>query len=151
LVWNVATTRCIHQFEDFGSEGATSMDISKDGKWLATGSGSGIVNIYHIKDVSKDGKSTPTPYLEKKNLVTQITTLKFNHDSQLLLVASPENPGALRFLHIPSFNVYSNWPTSSTPLDRVNSANFSSGSGYLVTGDLGGHLRFYRIQQYNKE
>eukprot|EP01050_Picozoa_sp_SAG11_P027840 SAG11_NODE_7209_length_1177_cov_1.912801_1_plen_50_part_10 len=37
-------------------------------------------------------------------------------------------------MHIPSFSVFPNWPTSKTPLRYVKTTAFSPGSGYFAAG-----------------
>ena len=47
-------------------------------------------------------------------------------------------------LHLPSLTVFSNWPTSRTPLRYVNTFDFSPNSGYLSIGNDKGKALLYR-------
>ena len=69
--------------------------------------------------------------------VNRLTRLNFcflqlcwHPSSELLSVSSHSKKEAFRLVHAPSFSVFSNWPTSSTPLHSVSSVAFS-GNGML--------------------
>ncbi len=74
--------------------GATSLAISPDGAYLATGSSSGVVNVYKrpqgllqplilgVGGVGGKVDATP-PVKALMNLTTTVDTLRFNHDSQV--------------------------------------------------------------------
>jgi hypothetical protein len=67
---------------------------------------------------------------------------------------SPRSSAALRarrrVVHIPSLTVFSNWPTSKSPLHYVHSAAFSPNSGYLAIGNARGRVLLYRLHHYSK-
>ncbi len=44
--WDLRTCRCLHQQVDEGNIGATSLALNPDGSLLASGSASGVVNVY---------------------------------------------------------------------------------------------------------
>lgn len=44
--------------------------------------------------------------------------------------------------------VYSNWPTASTPLNKVTDVAFSSGSQYLAIGNSKGRVLLYRLNHF---
>lgn len=90
----------------------------------------------------------PTPLKALMNLTTTIDTLSFNHDSQLLLMGSRMKKEALRLVHLPSLSVFSNWPTSRSPLHYVHSAAFSPHSGFLSVGNAKGRVLLYRLHHY---
>ena len=52
--------------------------------------------------------------------------LAWHPSSELLSISSHSKKEAFRLVHAPSFSVFSNWPTASTPLHSVSSAAFSS-------------------------
>lgn len=83
------------------------------------------------------------------NLVTSIDNIKFNCDSQILAMASRMKKDALRLVHLPSYTVFSNWPTSKTPLQYVHSLDFSPGGGYLAVGNAAGKVLLYRLHYYD--
>ena len=64
---------------------------------------------------------------------------------QILAMASRMAKDALRLVHLPSCTVFSNWPTSRTPLGYVHSLAFSPGGGYLAIGTARGTALLYRL------
>lgn len=51
-------------------------------------------------------------------------------------------------VHLPSYTVFSNWPTSNTPLHYVSAMDFSPGSGYFACGNDKGKVLLYRVNHY---
>ena len=47
-------------------------------------------------------------------------------------------------VHLPSLTVFSNWPTSRTPLRYVHTFDFSPNSGYLSIGNDRGKALLFR-------
>lgn len=78
----------------------------------------------------------------------QIDSLAFNHDCQMLAMASRMKKDSLRLVHLPSGSVFSNWPTSRTPLHYVHCLAFSPRGGYLAAGNAKGKVLLYRIHHY---
>ena len=71
----------------------------------------------------------------------------------LLIFTSQNCPPAItpaRVLHVPSMTVFSNWPTSKSPLHYVHSTAYSPNSGYLAIGNARGRVLLYRLHHYNK-
>ncbi|KAH7281401.1 hypothetical protein KP509_36G046000 [Ceratopteris richardii] len=145
--WDLGTRRCIHKGRDDGCIKGTAVSVSPNNKFFATGSSSGVVNLYD-KQGFVDGKFTPIKSL--LNLVTSVDSLKFNHDSQILAMTSKMKKNAVKLVHLPSYTVFSNWPTLKTPLHYVHSIDFSPGSGYLAAGNAAGKVLLYRLQHYEK-
>lgn len=119
--------------------GITTIRLGGD-RWLAVGSNTGVVNVYDRLKNELVGTV--------ENLVTSITSLEFNHDSQLLCIASKDKKDALKLVHIPTCRVYRNWPTSGTPLGKVTSVCFSPTSEMLATGNEAGKVRLWRLNHY---
>jgi len=46
--------------------------------------------------------------------------------------------------------IFSNWPTSKSPLHYVHSTAYSPNSGYLAIGNARGRVLLYRLHHYNK-
>lgn len=102
-VWDVRmTSKLLDKFSDEGSFNSTHIALSPDGQYLATGSHSGIVNIYrtasheHLKSIM--------------NLTTAISDLAFDPSSQLLAACSKWKKNALRLIHLGSCTAYQNFP-----------------------------------------
>lgn len=64
---------------------------------IVNSSESGVVNIYN----NEEAKESKAPGLIKEllHLTTQITHLTFNHDSQILAMASRDKRDALKLVH----------------------------------------------------
>lgn len=119
-IWEMSSRRCVHRFADEGCLKGTAITISKDGRYIACGSDSGIVNLYDANTTS----SEPTPLKTFDNITTPITGLKFNNDTALLAMYSRESLDCFKLAHVSSQTVFQNWPTSSTPLHYVNAIDF---------------------------
>ena len=95
--------------------------------------------------------------------------MKFNHDSQLLAIASNTKKDQMRMvrlltssitspklltgylilqIHLPSLTAFSNWPTSGTPLGHVTSLDFSTGSEYIAIGNSRGRALLYHLRDF---
>ncbi|GAA5986239.1 hypothetical protein JCM10908_006468 [Rhodotorula pacifica] len=148
-VWDVGTRKCIDRWRDEGGFGSCALESSNDGNWTAVGSTTGIVNIY---DASSRG--TYAQGAERKarkaieNLVTPVTTMRFNHDSQLVALASKSSKDQLKIVHLPTCSVYQNWPTQQTPLHNVTCVDFSKGSEWLAVGNQRGKVLLYEVKQF---
>ncbi len=128
--WDVRTQRCLYQLRDHANIGPSALRVSPDGKHLATGSVSGVVNLYPgpaspafaqlcAAPAARTGRgglgggvASALPSKEVLNLVTTVDSLEFSHDSQLLAFSSRMKRDAMRLLHVASRTVFSNWPTS---------------------------------------
>ena len=132
------------------------------------------------------GGAAGKPLKTVLNLSTALDTLSFNHDSQMMVMASRLKRDALRWgtvvgpvrrlhgarvrecasccvwslihlcyltrrvVHVPTMTVFSNWPTSKSPLHYVHSTAFSPHSGYLAIGNARGRVLLYRLHHYSK-
>ena len=113
---------------------------------------SGIVNVYDsaaLYSPSSGQPALPKPRKALGNLTTAVSSLAFNHDAQLMVMASSMKKDQLRLVHLPSCSVFQNWPTSGTPLGRVTTVGFSTNSGYLAVGNTRGRVLLYSIRHYN--
>lgn len=119
--------------------------------WMAIGSNSGLVNMYSA-DAFAGTSSTAQPKPTKTigNLTTAISTLRFNHDAQLMAIASREKKDAMKLIHLPSLTAFSNWPTSSSPIGHVTAVDFSPRSDYLAIGNTKGRVLLYHLKDYGK-
>lgn len=152
--------RILRRWKDEGGVGVTRIQVGggtsssqlfpmgspniKSNRWLAIGSESGYVNIY---DRTKDF-SNPKPVVALDQLTTTISSLEFSPDGQILCMASRAIKDALRLVHLPTCTVFSNWPTSGTPLGKVTSVAFSPRGEMLVVGNEQGKARLWRLNHY---
>lgn len=132
-----------------GGTNSENISTSKSGgvranRWLAIGSESGYVNIYDRKTLS----TSPKPVAALDQLTTTIASLTFSPDGQILCMASRASKDALRLVHLPTCSVFSNWPTSGTPLGKVTAVAFSSLGEMLAVGNEQGKVRLWSLNHY---
>ncbi|KAH0838693.1 WD40-repeat-containing domain protein [Lanmaoa asiatica] len=130
-VWDVGQRKCVKRWQDEGGFGSRIMGGDQRGGYLAIGSNIGFVNVYSADSTVLREASKPKPLKTLGNLTTNISCLSYNHDSQLLAMASNVKKDQMRLVHLPSLTAFGNWPTSKTPLGHVTAMDFSSGSEYL--------------------
>lgn len=152
-VWDVRMQRCIGRFVDEGCVGGSALAASQS--HLACGSGSGVVNVYSRAalpgDAATEGGGAvgrPAPLRALTNLVTVVDTLAFSPGGEVLCMASRMKKNSLRLVHVPTLTVFSNWPTSRSPLHYVHCACFSPGGGFLAMGNARGHVLMYRLHHF---
>ena len=102
-----------------------------------------MVNLYATAAVLASGR--PKPERALLNLTTPISSLRFNHDGQVLAFATRHTRDGLRLAHVASRTVFPNWPTPQTPLHMVTAVDFSPNSGYLGIGNARGRALLYRL------
>lgn len=140
-------TNIRRRWQDNSGVGITTVKIGgPDSRWLAVGTNNGIVNVYDRKSFI-DGVN-PVPLKAIENLVTSISSLCFSSDGQILCIASRAKRDALRLVHLPSCSVFSNWPTSGTPLGRVTAVEFSPNNQMLAIGNVAGVVTLWRLNHY---
>lgn len=152
-IWDVRNLRtsCVNRFNDVGTVEATCLATSPGGSYAAIGSNMGVVNLYKFDDLLK--QKNPDPIRSVMNLTTAVTSLRFNHDEQLLMMASREKNDSIRFLNTKTTTVYKNFPlfvgANNKTYGRIYDVDISPNSGYasFATGNGTGHL--FRIMSYN--
>lgn len=144
-VWDMSSRKCIHKFIDEGCIAGTALAVSPNDQFLATGSDSGVVNIYD--NATLCSTSSPQPKKVLLNLTTDITHLKFNHTSEILAMASSYKEEAFKLVHFPSFTVFSNFPAQFVHR-YPSSSDISPNSGYMSIGNNVGTTFVYRLKHY---
>ncbi|KAG6887997.1 hypothetical protein C0995_011102 [Termitomyces sp. Mi166 len=156
-LWDVGERRCVRRWKDQGGfRGAGRVIAGSPGTgegsiFLAVGSNTGFVNVYGADSFASSPSGdlpTPKPLKSIANLTTTISSIRFNHDAQLMAVASQEKKDALRLVHTPSLTSFANWPTSGTPLGHVTAVDFSARSEYLAIGNTRGRVLLYHLKDY---
>lgn len=145
-VWDLNTRDCIHRFIDDGCVRGTSLAVSPNGRHVACGSDSGIVNLYSESCLHEE---TPKPVRSFMNLTTAVDWMTFNPTSEILGISSQKKASALKLIHLSSQSVFSNWPTPRTPLDHVFCFDFSSNSHHMIVGNDRGRAQLYRLNHYH--
>ncbi|KAH7925692.1 WD40 repeat-like protein [Leucogyrophana mollusca] len=149
-VWDVRQRKCVKRWQDEGGFGSRGISGDRRGRYLAIGSTTGLVNVYDSSTVLLSGEMKPKPLKTIGNLTTGITTMSFNHDSQLLALASSTKKDQMRMIHLPSLTAFGNWPTTSTPLGHVTSVDFSTDSQYAVIGNNRGRVLLYHLRDFGE-
>lgn len=148
FVWDVQSSRCVKKFTDEGCVRATSLCVSRDGRYLACGSQSGVVNIYSQSDCLQ--LSEPKPLKAVMNLLTPATSLSFNSTSEILAMGSRADDEACRLVHLPSLSVFSNFPQfRKKTIFRTQSLDFSPRSGFLSVANNKGAALLFRLLHYS--
>ncbi|KAK7471295.1 U3 snoRNP protein [Stygiomarasmius scandens] len=155
-LWDVVERRCAAKWRDEGGFRGSGRVLagssnSSGRAWMGVGSNTGLVNIYDSSTFFSSTSTTasrPKPMKTLEHLTTPISSMRFNHDSQLLAVASREKKDAMKLYHLPSLTSYSNFPTSSTPLGHVSSIAFSPRSEYLAVGNKRGRVLLWSLRGY---
>ncbi|KAI8364320.1 WD40-repeat-containing domain protein [Choanephora cucurbitarum] len=145
--FDVESKECVKRWTDDGCLGPTTVRVSPDEKYYATGSSTGIVNLYDRSVLSPD-VTRPQPIKTIQNLTTRINNVVFNHDSQLMVISSQSKKDQLRIIHVPTGTAYSNWPTDRTPLNDVVAVAFSPNSDYLAISNVKGVVLLYTLKHY---
>jgi U3 small nucleolar RNA-associated protein 18 len=140
--FDIRTRRCVESFSNH--DGTTISTLAASFQHVAVGAESGVLNLY-------SQHSTKQPLKSLLNLTTSIDGAKFNHDGQILAFSTRREQGGLRLLHVPSQTVFSNWPTSKTPLNFAWSLDFSPESKYMAIGNDQGHCLLYKLLHYHRQ
>ncbi|KAF0971669.1 hypothetical protein FDP41_009892 [Naegleria fowleri] len=148
FVFDVESEKAKHIFSDHGSIHTTSIAVSPDMQYIATGSTSGAVNLYRWNDVFNS--QSPKPLTTFMNLTTSVDMLRFTADSQLLMFASTEKSNAFRFAHLASLYVYSNFPGEMGMKKQYsyNCLAMSSSSEFLAIGCQSGPVILFQLPYY---
>lgn len=175
-VWDMRSRSCPVTAYDSGLFGAKGLEVTPSYSMMvptfwAIGSSNGLVNMYGGADGAQGGAdATTSAQLEELlststassvmddvrlharkslgNLTTATTSMQFSHDAQLLALASRNKKDALRIVHVPTLQTFSNWPTAGTPLGHVTSIDFSTRSEYLAIGNSRGRVLLYSLRSY---
>ena len=119
------------------------------------GAESGVVNMYQDGFYASQKSFYTTrkqdPVKSIMNLHTSVDYMKFNHDGQILAMSSRREKDSLKLLHVPTQTVFSNWPTTKTPLSYVWSLDFSPGSKYMAVVNDKGKCLLYKLSHYHED
>jgi U3 small nucleolar RNA-associated protein 18 len=148
-VWDIRhAKRCLAKVGDEGSFNTSHLTVSADGTQLATGSHSGVVNLYKVNDDSL------TLMKSVMNLTTAISDVKFDPSGQLLGVCSKWKKNAIRLIHTGpggSFAAYQNFPAGHAVgvLKYPLCLGFSSDSQYFSLGNDEGKAHMWHLSHFS--
>ncbi|XP_037506758.2 U3 small nucleolar RNA-associated protein 18 homolog [Rhipicephalus sanguineus] len=145
-IWDMDSRRCQHRFTDHGCIDGLSLAASPNGQFLASGSDSGVVNVYETSKLLET--RYPAPLKEIMNLTTEVTHLKFNCTSELLAMSSSFKPNAVKMVHFPSLTAFSNFP-GKHDFRYSNCIDISPNSGYFLCGNNLGTAHLFRLKHYS--
>jgi len=142
--WDIRNYKCVQKFSNIDGSIIYSLATSNSNH-LAVGSESGCINLYE----NLSNFINPTPLDTIINLQTSVNNLLFHPQSQILAMSTRMEKDRLKLYHVPSQSVFSNWPTSKTPLGYVWSMDFSPGKGKLLAiGNDKGRCLLYQLKHY---
>lgn len=118
--------------------------------YLAVGSESGVVNLYDNASIEDRSIRKRSPIKQIMNLKTSVDFMKFNTNGEILAMSTRREKDSLKLLHTKSKTVFSNWPTSKTPLGFVWSLDFSPGSKFMAVGNDKGKCLLYKLNHYHE-
>ncbi|CAK8686394.1 unnamed protein product [Clavelina lepadiformis] len=145
-VWDMRRRQCIDTFVDQGCVNGTAIAVSPDSRTVACGSYSGIVNMYGIDSIFQP---QPKPLKSFMNLQTPVTGLEFNSTCEILAMASNTHLNAVKFVHMQSLQVFSNFPDfQNKSLLMARQIGFSPNSGYFHVGNNKGYAILFRLNHY---
>ncbi|XP_071487417.1 U3 small nucleolar RNA-associated protein 18 homolog [Diadema antillarum] len=144
-VWDMNTRDCIHKFVDRGCIKGTTISSSRGNHYFATGSESGIINLYDEQCLSH---TNPSPLKAIMNLTTPITATRFNSANEILAAISTHSPNIIKFVHLPSVQIFQNFPRGDENLNVPYTMDFSPRSGYFAIGNDRGTVQLYRLKHY---
>ena len=147
FIFDIRTRSCINAITDNGGLKCTALAISSDGSRLACGSDSGIVNVYECKE---NDPSDLTIVKSVQNLTSWIKEIRFNPTCELMGIAGNEKEDHFRILHLATNRVYSNWPTHSASLGRIQSFDWGNRNGLLTFGNHKGEALLFKLDHYTE-
>jgi len=144
---------CIERFTN--EDGTITSSLASSSKHLAVGAESGVVNLYNEQSrlpsgIDRSLLQRREPIKSIMNLRTSADSVRFNDDGQILAMSTRRETHGLKLLHVPTATVFSNWPTSKTPLSYVWSMDFSPGSKFFAVGNDKGKCLLYRLVHYQE-
>lgn len=140
--WDVRSKKCLERFAN--EDGTITSSLALSSSKLAVGAESGVVNLFS-GTLGQERK----PIKSIMNLSTSNDALRFNSDGQILAFSSRREKDSLKLLHVPTATVFSNWPTSKTPLGYVWSVDFSPESKFIAIGNDKGKCLLYSLEHYS--
>uniref|UniRef100_A0A8R1I5K0 WD repeat-containing protein 55 homolog n=1 Tax=Caenorhabditis japonica TaxID=281687 RepID=A0A8R1I5K0_CAEJA len=135
-----------HTFTDDGAVHGTTIALTQHGEFFATGSDTGIVNVYSGQDCRDS--TTPRPLFNVSNLVTSVSSIAFTSDAQLMAICSSVKENHLRLVHIASQTTFKNFPDRHGKVTHARCVDFSPNGGYLAVGNEDGKLNVFSIHHF---
>lgn len=157
-IWDLRQKCCIQKYIDEGTIHGTALDISYNNSYIATGSDSGVTNIYTLDDIITNGNNTSSllynnnikPKKTLLSLHTSISKIIFSPTNEFLITASRTKRDAISIHHIPSFTTYTNWPANNHSLRYIQDIDISPHGALLTIANERGKVLLYRLPHYTR-
>lgn len=117
-------------------DGSITSSVAVNDTFIGVGAESGIVNLYNRHNHELQHTID--------NLTTSIDALSFHPHKPLLALSSCRAKNALRVYNLETGSVFSNWPTSKTPLNYVFDTDWSDNR--LAIGNDKGKAMLYHLK-----
>ncbi|KAK6590261.1 WD40 repeat [Cryptosporidium xiaoi] len=166
-VWDINTGRCRERITDYGSLCISNIVSSsyrdkttgEKKSFILTGSSTGYVNIYKNMTQNCDIKRDDPKIVSKKslfeapeyivsNLCTSVTSMAIHPKGEVAAISSKWSKDSLKLINLDTGKVFSNWPSTRTPLKYVTSLDFSDKGGFFAVGNDKGDVLLYRLNGY---
>ncbi|ODM99520.1 U3 small nucleolar RNA-associated protein 18 [Orchesella cincta] len=147
--WDMKNRVCCAKYTDISLQYATQVASSDNN--VALGMTSGIVSVYdNLFNEKQDVPSAVqvNPLKSLQNLVTSVSSLKFNSTSEILAMGSTDKQNAIRLVHAPSLTVFPNFPFLNADYGRPQTIAFTPNSGYMAVGGNKGIAYLFRLKKY---
>ena len=131
-IWSLKGSKLVNKFYDEGTVVGVAVAASPNEQFLATGSESGVVNLYDYDTVLKN--ENPQPLKSFMNLTTSVSAVTFNHSSELMAFCSMGKTNSVKIAHVASRSVFANFPFHQESYGRVAEVRFSPSSGFFALG-----------------
>ena len=89
----------------------------------------------------------PKPRKTLQNLLTTVRDVEFNRTGELMAFATGETANGVRVAHVPTMNVFSNFPAAAA-IAKPRSIAFSPFSGYFAVADSKDLVSLFRLNHY---
>lgn len=150
-IWDCSSYALLKSFADDAGTCCTSISVSHDMSLLAVGGNLGILNFYNLQKILTTPSDTCAPCRVVDNLTTAIDFIRFHPSSELVLCGSSQKSGSLRLIHLPSFQVFPNWPKQTTPLAKISAAAIDPSGSRIFLGNERGELLTYGLCHFDRK
>jgi U3 small nucleolar RNA-associated protein 18 len=145
-IFDIRVEKICHRWTDEGCINGSSISVSANDQFIATGSQQGVVNLYDRTKVFES--RFPKPEKAIMNLNTEITNTVFHPSNEMLAISSGQVFDAIRMIQLPKITAYQNFPLQAkNKMGYPRVVRFSPGGGYMAIA--GTKALLYRLKSYN--
>jgi U3 small nucleolar RNA-associated protein 18 len=145
-IFDIRAAKICHRWTDEGCINGSSIAVSENDQFIATGSAQGVVNVYDRTKVFE--KKIPSPEKAIMNLTTEITNTVFHPSNEMLAISSGQVFDAIRMIQLPKLQAFQNFPLQAkNQMGYPRVVRFSPGGGYMAIA--GTKALLYRLKSFN--